>query len=180
LELGPQGVRIQDFLQTDAAINPGNSGGPLINLRGEVVGINTAIASNSGGSDGIGFSIPSNMAMKIARDLIQFGQAQRGFLGLSLDARFSPSRASALGLPRAYGARISAITPGSPAANSELAVGDIVVEYNGIPIANDSHLVTQVSLTEVGKRVPLRVYRGGIYTEIQVTVGDRNRFDKSE
>ena len=118
LELGPQGVRFQDFIQTDAAINPGNSGGPLINLRGEVIGINTAIASNSGGSDGIGFSIPSKMAMKVVRDLIDYGEVQRGFLGVSLDARFSPMRAISLGLLRPHGARVSAITPGSPAADS--------------------------------------------------------------
>ena len=90
LELGPQGVRYQDFFQTDAAINPGNSGGPLINLKGEVIGINTAIASNSGGSDGIGFSIPIHMAMRIATDLIDYNRVRRGFLGVSLDARYSP------------------------------------------------------------------------------------------
>ena len=105
LELGPQGVVFQDFLQTDAAINPGNSGGPLINMRGEVIGVNTAIASNSGGSDGIGFSIPSNMALKIANDLIDYGRAERGFLGVSLDARFTPMRAISLGMLRPHGAR---------------------------------------------------------------------------
>ena len=174
LELGPQGVHYQDFLQTDAAINPGNSGGPLINLRGEVIGINTAIASNSGGSDGIGFSIPSNMAMKIATDLIDFGKAQRGFLGVSLDARFSPMRAISLGLLRPYGARISAISPESPAANSSLSIGDIVLEFDGITIADDSHLVTQVSLTTIGRKVPMKVFRAGKINEVLVTVGRRD------
>ena len=111
LELGPQGVRFQDFIQTDAAINPGNSGGPLINLRGEVIGINTAIASNSGGSDGIGFSIPIEMAMRVVRDLVDYGEVQRGFLGVSLDARFTSRKAISMGLERTYGARVSAITP---------------------------------------------------------------------
>ncbi len=180
LELGPQGVRFQDFIQTDAAINPGNSGGPLINLRGEVVGINTAIASNSGGSDGIGFSIPSNMAIKIARDLIDHGHARRGFLGVSLDARFTPMRAISLGLLRPYGARVSAITPGSPAAESAIAIGDIVIEFDGIKIVNDSHLVTQVSLTEIGQDVPVKVYRDGKLEQISVTVGSRDNYDRED
>ena len=175
LELGPQGVIFQDFIQTDAAINPGNSGGPLINLRGEVIGVNTAIASNSGGSDGIGFSIPSNMALKIANDLIDFGSAQRGFLGVSLDARFTPMRAISLGMLQPHGARVSAITPNSPAADSAIVIGDIVLEFGGIPIANDSHLVTQVSLTDIGKRVPVKVFRGGEIKEFSVTVGPRVR-----
>ena len=174
LELGPQGVQFQDFIQTDAAINPGNSGGPLINLRGEVIGVNTAIASNSGGSDGIGFSIPSNMALKIARDLVDFGRAQRGFLGVSLDARFTPMRAISLGMLRPHGARVSAITPDSPAAESSIAIGDIVLEFGGIPIANDSHLVTQVSLTDIGQSVPIKVFRSGQIREFNVTVGSRD------
>lgn len=176
LELGPQGVRFQDFIQTDAAINPGNSGGPLINLRGEVIGINTAIASNSGGSDGIGFSIPSTMAMKIVRDLIDYGEVKRGFLGVSLDARFSPMRAISLGLLRPHGARVSAVTPGSPAADSDIKIGDIVVRYDGVEIANDSHLVTQVSLTQIGRSVDMTVFRGGEEKVIAVTVGSRDGF----
>ena len=176
LELGPQGVRFQDFIQTDAAINPGNSGGPLINLRGEVIGINTAIASNSGGSDGIGFSIPSKMAMKIVTDLIDHGKAQRGFLGVSLDARFSPMRAISLGLLRPHGARVSAITPGSPASDSTIQVGDIVVQFDGVEIANDSHLVTQVSLADIGQKVRLKVYRGGKEQDVEVVVGSRDGF----
>ncbi|MEM9412202.1 MAG: trypsin-like peptidase domain-containing protein [Planctomycetota bacterium] len=175
LELGPQGVKFQDFIQTDAAINPGNSGGPLINLRGEVIGINTAIASNSGGSDGIGFSIPSEMAIKIATDLIRYGEVQRGFLGVSLDARFSPMRAMSLGLKRPHGARVSAISPDSPASKSPIAIGDIVLEFNGIEIANDSHLVTEVSLTRIGKQVPMKVFRAGRIQEIAVTIGSRAR-----
>jgi len=94
LELGPQGVKYQDFIQTDAAINPGNSGGPLMNLRGEVIGINTAIASNSGGNDGIGFAIPINMVMRIVSDLIDYGEVKRGFLGVSLDSAYGPEKRS--------------------------------------------------------------------------------------
>lgn len=174
LELGPQGVRFQDFIQTDAAINPGNSGGPLLNLRGEVIGINTAIASNSGGSDGIGFSIPSNMAMKIVTDLIEHGEVRRGFLGVSLDARFTPMRAISLGMLRPHGARISAISPDSPAENSTLAIGDIVLEFDGVEIVNDSHLVTMVSLTEIGQEVPVTVFRNGKQQDLRVTIGYRD------
>lgn len=178
LELGPQGVQFQDFIQTDAAINPGNSGGPLINLKGQVIGINTAIASNSGGSDGIGFSIPSNMAMQIASDLIDYGSVQRGFLGVRLDARFSPMRAISLGLLRPYGARVSAITPDSPAESSSLEIGDIILEFDGVTIANDSHLVTQVSLTDIGRKIPVQVFRDGNIKSLFVTVGSRENFPK--
>ena len=176
LELGPQGVRYQDFIQTDAAINPGNSGGPLINLRGHVVGINTAIASNSGGSDGIGFSIPIEMATKIAKDLIDHGRVNRGFLGVSLDARFTPRRAISMGLQRTNGARVSAITPGSPADKTDIKIGDIVFAFEGKPIHNDSHLVTEVSLTRIGKEVTLRVFRDGQTLEVPVVVGNRETF----
>lgn len=176
LELGPQGVRYQDFIQTDAAINPGNSGGPLINLRGEVIGINTAIASNSGGSDGIGFSIPIEMVNKIANDLVDHGRVIRGFLGVSLDARFTPRRAISMGLPQPNGARVSAITPGSPAYGTDIKIGDIVIEFDGQPIANDSHLVTEVSLTPIGQQVTLTVYRDGSRLKIPVNVGNRETF----
>jgi serine protease Do len=176
LELGPHGVRYQDFLQTDAAINPGNSGGPLINLRGEVIGINTAIASNSGGNDGIGFSIPIKMVMRVAKDLIDYGAVRRGFLGVSLDARFSPEVAQAMGLQKAYGARVSAITPDSPADKVDIMVGDIVLEYNGVPVANDSHLVTEVSMSTIGSEVPVKVFRHGKSMTVTVTIEDRDGF----
>ncbi len=174
LELGPQGVRFQNFIQTDAAINPGNSGGPLINLQGEVVGINTAIASNSGGSDGIGFSIPMNMVTRIVGDLIEHGEVKRGFLGVSLDARFTPRKAISMGLERTHGARVSAITPNSPAAVADLQIGDIVLEFDGRRVANDSHLVTEVSLKPVGTKIELKVFRKGSIKKIEVKVGDRS------
>src|SRR6185503_4020578 len=100
LELGDDGVPYQDFLQTDAAINPGNSGGPLLNLRGEVIGINTAIASNSGGNEGIGFTIPINMTMYVARQLIDRGSVAHAYLGVRLDMNFGPEAAAKLGLSR--------------------------------------------------------------------------------
>jgi len=176
LDLGPQGVQYQDFFQTDAAINPGNSGGPLINLKGEVIGINTAIASNSGGSDGIGFSIPINMAMRVVGDLIDYGRVRRGFLGVSLDSRYNYSKAASLGLDLAYGALVTAVTPDSPAFHSQLKVGDVILEYNGSQVDNDSQLVTQVSLTKVNHKVPVKVFRAGRYHTVDVVIRDRKGF----
>ena len=176
LDLGPQGVRYQDFFQTDAAINPGNSGGPLINLKGEVIGINTAIASNSGGSDGIGFSIPINMAMRVVGDLIDYGRVRRGFLGVSLDSRYSYSKATSLGLDLAYGALVTAVTPGSPASNSQFKVGDVILEYDGSQVDSDSQLVTKVSLTKVNSKVPVKVFRAGRYYMLDVVIRDRKGF----
>lgn len=177
LELGPQGVRFQDFFQTDAAINPGNSGGPLINTRGEVIGINTAIASNSGGSDGIGFSIPIEMAMRIARDLVEFGEVRRGFLGVSLDSRYTPSKGRSIGLDLNYGTRVSAVTPGSPAAKADFQVGDVITEFGNVRIESDSHLVTEVSLREIGNEIPVKVFRAGEFKIISVKIENRNIFD---
>lgn len=179
LELGPQGVRFQDFFQTDAAINPGNSGGPLVNLRGEVIGINTAIASNSGGNDGIGFSIPIRMAMRIVRDLIDYGEVHRGFLGVSLDARYTPETGREMGIDYSYGTRVSAITPDSPAAEAGFRVGDVILEFNGVKIESDSHLVTVVSLNEIGAEVPARIVRDGRIQTIKVNVRDRSAFSGS-
>ena len=176
LELGPQGVKYQNFMQTDAAINPGNSGGPLINLRGEVIGINTAIASNSGGSDGIGFTIPINMVMRVVGDLIDLGQVRRGFLGVSLDSRYSYKRAMELGLELSYGAYVTAITPGSPADAANLQIGDVIVEFDNHRVNNDSHLVTSVSLTDIGDKVPMRVFRRGQFVTVFVTIQDRRTF----
>jgi serine protease Do len=176
LELGPQGVKFQNFFQTDAAINPGNSGGPMINLRGEVVGINTAIASNSGGSDGIGFAIPINMAMRIAGDLVKHGFVRRGFLGVSLDASYTFEKARALGLRRSKGALISNITANSPASASDLQRGDVIVEFDRVPVVDDSQLVTTVSLSAINRPVPVKVYRNGDIKTVYVTIGQRDDF----
>ncbi len=170
LELGDD-VQFQDFLQTDAAINPGNSGGPLLNLRGEVIGMNTAIASSSGGSEGIGFTIPSNMVMVIVKQLVERGAVERAYLGVALDSKFGPAVAMAVGLNRPRGARVTRITPGSPAEVAKLQAGDIVLRYNGVRIDNDSHLISLVSLTEVGKEVLLQVFRDRRAIDVPVRVG---------
>jgi len=176
LELGDSPVRLQDFLQTDAAINPGNSGGPLINLQGEVIGINTAIASNSGGSEGIGFAIPINMFMVVARQLIEKGKATRAFLGVTLDSAFSPAVAAEAGLPRPMGARVVDVTANSPAATAKLQKGDIILKFNNTPIEDDIHLVNMVNLAEVGKEVTLVVLRDRQPILVKTAVADRSKF----
>ncbi|HEX3998937.1 MAG TPA: trypsin-like peptidase domain-containing protein [Pirellulales bacterium] len=179
LELGDERIQFQDFLQTDAAINPGNSGGPLLNLRGEVVGMNTAIATSSGGSEGIGFTIPINMAMSIARQLIEKGSVVRAFLGVTLDPNFSDQTAASLGLPRVEGSHVTGITPNSPASAAKLQVDDVILEFNGVPVDDDAHLVNLVSLTDVGKAVPIVVFRDRKLVRLTVKVGDRAHFDAS-
>jgi serine protease Do len=179
LELGDGNVRYQDFIQTDAAINPGNSGGPLINMRGEVIGINTAIASNSGGNEGIGFSIPINMAMVVVRQLVERGAVARAFLGVTLDSKFSNDTATRLGMPRRVGAHVIRVTPGSPAEVARFEVGDVILQFNGTPIVDDSHLVNVISLTKVGSEVPVVLFRKGQMLTTKTTVGDYDTFTKS-
>jgi serine protease Do len=161
LELGSKGIEIQDFFQTDAAINPGNSGGPLINSRGEIIGINTAIASNSGGSEGIGFTIPINMAMHVAEQLVSKGSMRRSYLGVQLENAFDSITASKLGLKSTRGALVKSILPNSPAHQAGIKVGDVILELNGRQIENDGHLVKMVGLTPVGSQAELLVYREG-------------------
>jgi serine protease Do len=177
LELGDDGVRFQDFMQTDAAINPGNSGGPLLNLRGEVIGLNTAIASSSGGNEGIGFTIPINMAMSVAEQLTERGAVVRAFLGVHLDSKFSAETASKLGLPRVEGARVSGITSGSPAELAQIRVGDVILQFDGRRIEDDGHLVNLVSTTPIEKEVAVTLFREGKAVAVRVKVGDRGRFE---
>jgi serine protease Do len=172
-------IRFQEFMQTDAAINPGNSGGPLVNLRGEVVGINTAIASDSGVNEGVGFSIPSNMFMTVARQLIENnGTVVRAFLGVNLDWKFGPAAATELGLPRLVGARITSVIPSSPAEAAKLQPDDVILEFNNTPIEDDAHLVNLVSLTKVGKRVPVVIFRDRKALNMTVEVGDASQFKR--
>lgn len=173
LDLGDGEVELQNFLQTDAAINPGNSGGPLVNLRGEVVGLNTAIASSSGGNEGIGFSIPVNLATRIAGQLIESGEATRGYLGVEFDPLFNEQRARAAGLPRLFGARITVVKDDSPAALAALREDDILLTYNGTPIEDFDHLFNLVNLTEVGERVEIELVRNGQRVRAVVPIGRR-------
>jgi len=159
LELGSKAIICQDFIQTDAAINPGNSGGPLMNLRGEVVGINTAIASNSGGNEGIGFSIPINLAMTIACQLVEKGSVQRSYLGVSVERAFNLE--SQHGDSRPRGAFVKVIKPDSPAEMAGLQYGDVILEIDGVPVENDDHLVQLVGLTRMDRPVEVVLIRDG-------------------
>ncbi len=173
LKLGDRGVLNQDFLQTDAAINPGNSGGPLIDLNGKVVGINTAIASNSGGNEGIGFSIPSNLVARVVDQLLEYGKVYRAYLGVKLDPEFDASKARALKLDRARGARVLAIYPNTPASRAKLTKDDVILSFDGIDILDENHLINLVSLSPVGKRVRMSVMRRGEKLTIHVDLSDR-------
>jgi serine protease Do len=161
LDLGRSGVMYQDFFQTDAAINPGNSGGPLINLTGQVVAINTAIASNSGGNDGIGFAIPIRMAMKVATDLIDYGRVRRAYLGVTLDSHYSAKTAASLGLNTVFGARVLRVGPETPASQAGVQIGDVVLEFNQQQVRDDSHLVLMVSQAPTDQPLSLTVFRNG-------------------
>ncbi|TVS19855.1 MAG: PDZ domain-containing protein [Planctomycetaceae bacterium] len=178
LRLGNGDVKYQDFLQTDAAINPGNSGGPLLNLRGEVIGINTAIASSSGGSEGIGFTIPINMFIHIANQLVQSGNVRRAYLGVRLDRRFGPLQANELGLPVARGARVTEVTPNSPAAEALLRIGDVIVQIDDKPIDSDDHLVNLISLLSIDRRIEVTFYRDGKRQSVWARVGARESFER--
>lgn len=173
LQLGRQGLKFQNFMQTDAAINPGNSGGPLLNLRGEVIGINTAIASNSGGNDGIGFTIPINSALNIAHQMIDDGKVSRAFLGVVLDSQYDSKAAEKLGLPMAKGTRVNGVTKGSPAADAGIQVGDVIIRFNNQEIEDDSHLVNVVSLSPLNVRLPVELYRDGKLTVLQLELAVR-------
>lgn len=154
-------VNLQDFIQTDAAINPGNSGGPLVNLQGEVIAMNTAIASNTGVSAGIAFSIPINMVELIADQLIIYGKAKRAYLGVTLDSTFTPLKAKAMGIEKGNGAMVSDVAPGSPAALGNISIGDVIVTFNKTSVDDEKHLYNLVNLTEIGPEIPVMVYRKG-------------------
>ena len=164
----------QDFIQTDAAINPGNSGGPLVDLQGRIVGINTAIASNSGGNEGIAFSIPSNLVRRVAESLVQHGHVPRSYLGVLLDSEFSAETAREFKLNRLRGARILRVYEKTPAAQAALRTDDIVLELNGVEVQDHNHLINLVSLTPVGKTVRLTVLRQGQIGTIDVHLADRS------
>jgi serine protease Do len=173
LRLGDDGLQYQDFLQTDAAINPGNSGGPLLSLRGEVIGLNTAIASTSGSNEGIGFAIPINMVMLIADQLIERGLVVRAYLGVRLDSSFGPTEAAQLGLPRPEGTRVTGITRNSPAEQARIQIGDVILEFDGTRIEDDMHLINLVSLTPVNKEVEVRLLREGRPVNLRLRVANR-------
>jgi len=160
-----------DFIQTDAAINRGNSGGPLFNMAGQVIGINTAIYSPSGGSVGIGFSVPANLAKSVVAQLREFGHARRGWLGVSIQ-QVTPDIAESLGLKDARGALVGRVNEGGPADKAGLKGGDIVLKFNGQDVKEMRTLPRIVAETPVGKAVPLVLWRDGKETTVQAAVGE--------
>jgi len=164
-----------NFIQTDAAINQGNSGGPLFNMDGEVVGINTAIISQSGGSLGIGFSIPINLAKPVIEQLIEFGETRRGWLGVEIQD-VSEDIAAGLGRPDTAGALVSRVVQGSP-SDGVIEEGDLILEFDGKPITKMRDLPRIVAETEVGKSVAVEVLRKGKDTILEVTLGRLEQVD---
>ena len=158
------------FIQTDASINPGNSGGPLVNLEGEVVGINTAIFSQSGGNIGIGFAIPINLVKDLLPQLKTGGKITRGWLGVSIQG-ITPDLAASLGLAQAKGALVSSVVQNSPADQAGIRTGDVIVGYAGKPINNANDLPFLVAGTPVGNTVSLQVFRGNQETPVTVAIG---------
>jgi serine protease Do/serine protease DegQ len=176
--LGRSGLGIEgyeDFIQTDASINPGNSGGALVNLRGEFVGMNTAILAPNGGNVGIGFAIPSNMAIQLMESLVQHGEVRRGLLGVSTQD-LTPELIKAFNLKGQYGAVVSRIDSGSPAEKAGIEPGDIILAVNGQEIRNGtSQIRTQIGLLQIGDSVNLDIMRGDERKTVTATIGKPKR-----
>ena len=172
--LGRSGLGIEgyeDFIQTDASINPGNSGGALVNLRGEFVGMNTAILAPSGGNVGIGFAIPSNMAIKLMESLVEHGEVRRGLLGVTTQD-LTPELVKAFNLKSQRGAAVSRVEAGSPAEKAGIEPGDIIVAVNGQDIKNGSSQIrTAISLLQVGDTANIEIMRGDERINVQAVIG---------
>lgn len=168
---GNNGARLQSFIQTDASINPGNSGGALVNLNGELVGINTAILSRSGGNIGIGFAVPMNMARQVMDQIIEYGEVQRGVLGVRVQD-LTAEIAEAFDIERNDGALIAQVTPNSPAAEAGLEAGDIVTAVNGTAIADASAMANAIGLLKIGDEVDITFVRNGESQTATATVAD--------
>jgi serine protease Do/serine protease DegQ len=178
--LGRSGLGIEgyeDFIQTDASINPGNSGGALVNLKGEFIGMNTAILAPSGGNVGIGFAIPSNMAITIKDTLVKHGQVRRGLLGVTTQD-LTPELVKAFNLRDLQGAAISRIENNSPAEKAGLALGDIIVAANGKPIKSSHELRNIIGLLQIGDKVDLEYYRGENKRETTAVIGKQERLQQ--
>jgi Do/DeqQ family serine protease len=167
--INPDGY--EDFIQTDASINPGNSGGALVNLRGELIGINTAILSRSGGNIGIGFAIPVNMAHSVMDQLIKYGSVKRGQLGVSMYT-VTPDIAHSLGLANALGALVSQVVEGSPAEKAGIHTGDVITSVNGQPVKSNSELRNSIGLMRVGDKVEIGLLRDGKPLKVTAVIAD--------
>jgi serine protease Do len=175
---GQLGARaFQHFIQTDAAINPGNSGGPLLNIRGEVIGVNTMIATSGRGSEGVGFALPVNMVARAYNDIIRIGRVTRGSIGVSLDRSVQPEvTLKALGVD--HGAIVENVSKGGPAEKGGLLGGDIIVAVNGTAVKDGDDLISRVADTPVGGQAALSIDREGKPVNLKVTIADRNELYK--
>lgn len=175
--LGRSGLGIEgyeDFIQTDASINPGNSGGALVNLRGEFIGMNTAILAPSGGNVGIGFAIPANMVMSIKDSLVKHGEVRRGLLGVT-SQDLTPELVNAFNLENKHGAVISRIETGSPAEKAGLEPGDIIVSANGRPVKDSHDIRNIIGLMQIGDNVEIEYYHGNEKKHTTATIGKPER-----
>ena len=163
-------ARYEDFIQTDAAINPGNSGGALVNSRGELVGINTAIFSESGGYQGVGFAVPSNLAKRVMEELIEFGEVRRGSFGYVDVRQMSPRLARELGAPDTRGLVVWQIHQDSAAARVGIEPGDVIVAFNGQPVNDPAAYVRLLSDAPIGSTVTLEIIRAGEQRSFEVPV----------
>lgn len=170
---GRMGItQYEDFIQTDAAINPGNSGGALVNTKGELVGINTAIFSQSGGYQGVGFAVPTSMSKPIYESLIKTGKVVRGFLGIGIQD-LNQDLAKSFGIKDAKGAIVSNVKEDGPADQGGLKQGDVIISYQGSPIEEAVVLQRMVTRTPVGTKVPVKVMRDGHEKELTITIGEQ-------
>ncbi len=180
--LGRSGLGIEgyeDFIQTDASINPGNSGGALVNLRGELVGLNTAILAPGGGNVGIGFAIPSNMMHQVVQHLVEFGEVQRGRLGIKIQD-LTLELAAAFGLKDNKGAVVAEVEQGAPAHKAGLQPGDIITAINGKPVDSATDVRNRVGLLRIGERVKITIVRNGRTRHLRAVIADLDQVEGSE
>ncbi len=170
---GNVGRQFQHFLQTDAPINPGNSGGPLVDMSGSVIGINTAIMTGGRGYEGVGFALPSNMAISVYNQIVQHGKVIRGSIGITFTEEQSSNPIVLRELGAANGMALQYVEPGSPAAKAGIQAGDVVVSVNGKPVKSGSDLVDPITQSTVGNKIHLVYMRGGVQHEADVIVEDR-------
>jgi serine protease Do/serine protease DegQ len=170
--INPDAGGYEDFIQTDASINPGNSGGALVNLRGELIGINSAILSRSGGNIGIGFAIPVNMVRSVMDQLIKYGQVKRGVLGVQLYS-VTPDIAKEFGLSESTGALVAGVAQGSAAEHAGIKTGDIITSLNGVTMKSSGELRNAIGMLHVGDKVEVGLIRDGKPRKVTALIADR-------
>jgi Do/DeqQ family serine protease len=176
--ISPEAGGYEDFIQTDASINPGNSGGALVNLRGELVGINSAILSGSGGNIGIGFAIPVNMVKGVMEQLIKFGEVKRGILGVQLYA-VTPDIAKEYGLSEASGALVAGVAQGSSAEHAGIKTGDIIISLNGVTMKSNGELRNAIGMLHIGDKVEVGLWRDGKARKVTAVIAERGEVEST-